>query len=178
MEVGSMTQAADVKNKITQHNEVGEKLAGKYLTFVLGEEEYGIEILKVQEIIQMQKVTKVPKAPEFVRGVINLRGKVIPVVELRNKFGMTRQEDTEKTCIIVVMIQVGETSITMGIIIDEVKEVLDIAAGNIEETPSFGASIETEFIMGIGKIGDNVKMLLDIDKVLSSAELSSISKIG
>lgn len=175
-----MTQAIETTDQkaVAEEAEVSQKLAGKYLTFLLGNEEYGIEILKVQEIIQMQKVTKVPKAPDFVRGVINLRGKVIPVVELRKKFGMEPQDDTEKTCIIVVMILAGDHSVTMGIIIDEVKEVLDIKAGNIEETPSFGASIETDFIMGIGKLGENVKMLLDIDKVLSTAELSSISKIG
>ncbi len=162
----------------TEVLEVGKKLAGKYLTFLLGEEEYGLEILKVQEIIQMQKVTKVPKAPDFVRGVINLRGKVIPVVELRNKFGMETVEDTKKTCIIVVLIQAGDNAIIMGISIDEVKEVLDVDSGEIEETPSFGASNETDFIMGVGKVGETVKMLLDIDKVLSATELTSISKVG
>ena len=139
--------------------------------------EVGIEILKVQEIIQMQKVTGVPRAPQFVRGVINLRGKVIPVIELRNKFGMDTKEDDEKTCIIVVMIQSGDHSVTMGIIIDEVREVLDIDAGDIEETPSFGAQVNTDFIMGIGKIDENVKMLLDIDKVLSARELDTLAQI-
>ncbi len=173
-----MPEAIENNAAATGVLEVGKKLAGKYLTFLLGEEEYGLEILKVQEIIQMQKVTKLPKAPNFVRGVINLRGKVIPIVELRNKFGMEHKEDTDKTCIIVVIIQMGDNAITMGIIIDEVKEVLDIEAGEIEETPSFGASIETEFIMGIGKIGETVKMLLDIEKVLSSAEITSISTLS
>ena len=172
-----MTEAIDRK-AAAEESDVGRKLAGKYLTFLLGQEEYGIEILKVQEIIQMQKVTKVPKAPDFIRGVINLRGKVIPVVELRKKFGMEYQENTDKTCIIVVLIQAGDHAMTMGIIIDEVREVLDIAAGNIEETPSFGASVDTGFIMGIGKLGDNVKMLLDIDKVLSSADVAHIAKIA
>ena len=157
---------------------VGEKLAGKYLTFRLGDEEYGLEILKVQEIIRMQKVTKVPRAPGFVRGVINLRGKVIPVVELRSKFGMEHSDDTERTCIIVVKVESEGVSVTMGIIIDEVKEVLDIKAESIEETPSFGASIDTAFIMGIGKIGDNVKMLLDIEKVLTTAEVSALASVG
>jgi purine-binding chemotaxis protein CheW len=169
-----MTEQTSSVNESAAGTDLGRKLAGKYLTFLLGEEEYGLEILKVQEIIQMQKVTKVPKAPDFVRGVINLRGKVIPVIELRNKFGMEHQEDTEKTCIIVVMVEAGDRSITMGIIIDEVKEVLDIEAGNIEETPSFGASIDTDFIMGIGKMGENVKMLLDIDRVLSLTELDAL----
>ncbi len=163
---------------VVENSDIGQKLAGKYLTFSLGEEEYGLEILKVQEIIQMQKVTKVPKAPDFVRGVINLRGKVIPVIELRNKFGMESVEDTEKTCIIVVLIQqAGDNAVIMGISIDAVKEVMDVGAGEIEETPSFSASSETDFIMGVGKVGETVKMLLDIDKVLSATELSSISKM-
>jgi purine-binding chemotaxis protein CheW len=121
---------------------VGVKLAGKYLTFKLADEEYGLEILKVQEIIQMQAVTRVPRTPEYVRGVINLRGKVIPVIELRKKFGLNTFEDTEKTCIIVVQIASSTSNtVVMGIIIDEVKEVLNIKAENIEETPTFGASI-------------------------------------
>jgi purine-binding chemotaxis protein CheW len=173
-----MSQVAE-KTEIAQDiSDLSRQLAGKYLTFKLGEEEYGLEILKVQEIIQMQKVTRVPKAPQYVRGVINLRGKVIPVIELRKKFAMEPREDTDRTCIIVVMIESQAQSITMGIIIDEVKEVLDIGAGNIEETPSFGASVDTEFIMGMGKIGENVKMLLDIDRVLSVSELQSLSSMG
>ncbi len=157
---------------------LAETLAGKYLTFRLGDEEYGLEILKVQEIIQMQAVTRVPRTPDYVRGVINLRGKVIPVVDLRSKFGLERLVDTEKTCIIVVQIAHENNTVVMGVIIDEVKEVLDIAANQIEETPSFGASIDTEFIMGMGKVGTNVKILLDIDKVLSIEDLVAIKKIG
>ncbi|MFW5775263.1 MAG: chemotaxis protein CheW [Chitinivibrionales bacterium] len=158
--------------------EIGNKLAGKYLTFKLGEEEYGLEILKVQEIIQMQEVTHVPRTPDYVRGVINLRGKVIPVIELRRKFGMQPHEDTEKTCIIVVQIADDAHAITMGIIIDEVKEVLDIDVASIEETPAFGESTSTEFIMGMGKVGDTVKMLLDINKVLSDSDINSLAKIA
>jgi len=156
---------------------VGQQLAGKYLTFKLADEEYGLEILKVQEIIQMQSVTRVPRTPEYVRGVINLRGKVIPVVDLRKKFTLDSVKDTEKTCIIVVQIASNsESHVIMGIIIDEVKEVLDIKAENIEETPSFGASIDTDFILGMGKIGASVKILLDIDKVMSAKELTEIKK--
>ncbi len=159
-------------------NTVGEKLQGKYLTFKLADEEYGLEILKVQEIIQMQTVTRVPRTPEYVRGVINLRGKVIPVIELRKKFGFPSFEDTEKTCIIVVQIAASESNyVVMGIIIDEVREVLDIKAENIEETPSFGSSINTDFILGMGKMNGNVKILLDIDKVLSVQELSDLQRI-
>lgn len=160
-------------------NSVGEKLQGKYLTFKLADEEYGLEILKVQEIIQMQTVTRVPRTPEYVRGVINLRGKVIPVIELRKKFGFPSFEDTEKTCIIVVQIAASEENyVVMGIIIDEVREVLDIKAENIEETPSFGSSINTDFILGMGKMNGNVKILLDIDKVLSVQELSDLQRMN
>jgi len=160
-------------------NSLGEKLQGKYLTFKLADEEYGLEILKVQEIIQMQTVTRVPRTPEYVRGVINLRGKVIPVIELRKKFGFPSFEDTEKTCIIVVQIAASEENyVVMGIIIDEVREVLDIKAENIEETPSFGSSINTDFILGMGKMNGNVKILLDIDKVLSVQELSDLQRMN
>jgi purine-binding chemotaxis protein CheW len=159
----------------TEKNNISQRLAGKYLTFRLAEEEYGLEILKVQEIIQMQAVTKVPRTPSYVRGVINLRGKVIPVVDLRTKFGLADTKDTEKTCIIVVQIAHVDSKVTTGIIIDEVKEVLDIKQENIEETPSFGSSVKTEFILGMGKIGASVKILLDIDKVMSIQDLTSIT---
>lgn len=162
-----------------ENNEVGRRLQGKYLTFRLADEEYGLEILKVQEIIQMQTVTRVPRTPEYVRGVINLRGKVIPVIELRKKFGFSTFEDTEKTCIIVVQIAASsEAFIVMGIIIDEVREVLDIKAENIEGTPSFGTSINTDFILGMGKMNDSVKILLDIDKVLSLQEITELQKVN
>lgn len=157
---------------------VGARLAGKYLTFRLADEEYGLEILKVQEIIQMQTITRVPRTPAYVRGVINLRGKVIPVVDLRLKFGLEGVEDTDRTCIIVVQIRQGDNVVIMGIIIDEVREVLDIAGDNIEDAPDFGSQIDTEFIMGMGKIGQSVKILLDIDKVLSAAELKSVARMG
>jgi purine-binding chemotaxis protein CheW len=171
-----MSHTATEQQGTALAGDVGIQLAGKYLTFRLAEEEYGLEILKVQEIIQMQAVTKVPRTPDYVRGVINLRGKVIPVIDLRKKFGLTTVTDTEKTCIIVVQIAQGESKVVMGIIIDEVKEVLDIKAENIEETPSFGASIDTQFILGMGKIGQSVKILLDIDKVMSAKELAEIRK--
>ncbi len=158
---------------------LGEKLAGKYLTFLLADEEYAVEILKVQEIIQMQKVTPVPGSPEFIRGVINLRGKVIPVVELRSKFNMPKKDDTEKTAIVVMMIENGSgASMTMGIIIDEVKEVKDIDAESIEKTPSMGSAIETGFIMGICKSEGSVKMLLDINKILSNEDFQAASNLN
>jgi len=173
-----MSQTLNADNAVKEASDVGKKLAGKYLTFKLGDEEYGLEILKVQEIIQMQTVTHVPRTPDYVRGVINLRGKVIPVVDLRKKFGMPAAEDTDRTCIIVVQIAHNDSKVVMGTIIDEVKEVLDIKAENIEETPSFGASIDTQFILGMGKIGQSVKILLDIDKVMSVKEISAIKDLS
>ena len=122
--------------------------AGKYLTFKLGAEEYGLEILKVQEIIKMMDITKVPRTPPFVRGVINLRGKVIPVVDLRLKFGMESRETTDKTCVIVVQVSltgIAGGSVTMGTIVDEVYEVLDINAEQIEPAPEFGTSVAVSY---------------------------------
>lgn len=147
--------------------------AGKYLTFFLADEEYGLEILKVSEIIGMQPITRVPRMPEFVRGVINLRGKVIPITDLRAKFGMdiTGQEDS---CIIVVQMKGVQT----GIVVDRVSEVVAIAEGDIEDAPSFGSGIRTEFLLGIGKAGGRVKLLLDIDKVLATSEIEALQSIN
>lgn len=162
-------------NTLTEISDFQKSLSGKYLTFYLANEEYAVEILKVQEIIQMQAVTKVPKVPPFVRGIINLRGKVIPIIELRIKFGMEPVEDTDKTAIVVFKIHKAETHVTMGIIIDDVKEVADLAPESIEHPPRFGQEIDTEFIMAISKSESNVKILLDIDKILTDGEVSALS---
>ena len=151
--------------------------AGKYLTFVLAGEEYGLEILRVREIIGYMDITAVPQTPDYVKGVINLRGQVIPVVDLRTKFGMETAEQTEETCIIVVEISQGGHSISTGIVVDRVSEVLDIAGGDIEDPPNFGNTVDTEFILGMGKIGDSVKILLDIDKVLAGADITGIEDV-
>jgi len=147
---------------------------GKYLTFRLQHEEYGLEILKVREIMGLMNITSVPQMPRYVAGVINLRGKVIPVVDLRLKFGMPHEEFTDETCVIVVEVttQDDEESL-VGIIVDTVSEVLDIPGDQIEPAPEFGVRANTEFILGIGKVGDEVKILLNIDKVLSMQEISS-----
>ena len=147
--------------------------AGKYLTVVLAGEEYGLEILKVSEIIGMQPITRVPRMPEFVRGVINLRGKVIPITDLRRKFGMDA-DGQEDSCIIVVQMKGVQT----GIVVDRVSEVVAIAEADIEDAPSFGAGIRTEFLLGIGKAGGRVKLLLDIDKVLVTTELAALQSIN
>lgn len=146
---------------------------GKYLTFSLADEEYGLEILKVREIIGIMDITAVPQMPHFVKGVINLRGKVIPVVDLRLKFGMEPAEYTEATCIIVV--DVGSL---MGIIVDTVQEVLHIDESSIDPPPPLGASVDTSFILGLGKIRDEVKILLDIDRVLTEEELANLQQSG
>jgi purine-binding chemotaxis protein CheW len=157
-----------------QTNRTDQHKAGKYLTFALGNEEYGLEILKVREIIGFMQITAVPQTPAHVKGVINLRGQVIPVIDLRMKFGMNAAEVTEETCIIVVEIdQTGRTFQT-GIVVDRVKEVLDIAGEHIEDAPQFGSSVETNFILGMGKVNGAVKILLDIDKVLAN----SVSEIS
>jgi len=149
----------------------GEDRGGKYLTFRLAEEEYGLEILKVREIMGMLDITAVPRTPDFVRGVINLRGNVIPVIDLRLKFGMQAIEQTEETCIIVVDVEGME----MGIVVDRVSEVLDIVAEGIQEAPSFGVSVDTDFILGIGKVNDRVTILLNISKVLTSADAAVLT---
>jgi purine-binding chemotaxis protein CheW len=151
---------------------------GKYLTFALGKEEYGLQILKVREIIGYMDITAVPRTPAFVKGVINLRGQVISVIDLRTKFGMESAPKTDETCIIVVEIPFQGRKLSTGIIVDRVSEVLSIASENIEEPPSFGSSVATDFILGMGKIGQSVKILLDIDKVLTSEEATDIAGLA
>ena len=149
--------------------------AGKFLSFILGEEEYGLEILKVQEINGMMGITRVPRTPDYVRGVINLRGRVIPIVSLRKKFKMPAVADTEKTCIIVVQVRYVDRELTMGIIVDEVSEVLNIGDGQIEPPPSFGGGMEeADFITGMGKLENKVVILLDIDRVMSGTEMEAV----
>ncbi len=149
---------------------------GKYLTFTLGKEEYGIGILKIREIIGMMPITSMPQTPEFVKGVINLRGKVIPVIDLRLRFGMKEIDYTERTCTIVVEVKRLSSKITVGIVVDSVSEVMNIKHDEIEETPSFGAALDTHYILGMAKKEDGVKILLDIDQVLSSEEISEFEK--
>ena len=149
---------------------------GKYLTFTLAEEEYGIGILKIKEIIGMMPITSVPRTPEFVKGVINLRGKVIPVIDLRLRFGMKELEYTERTCIIVVEIEGQAGTILIGIVVDAVSEVLNIKSEDMEDTPTFGAKLNTHYILGMAKMEGGVKILLDIDQVLNTEELSALEK--
>jgi len=145
-----------------------EALAGKYLTFRLGEESYGIAVLKIREIIRLTPITAVPQAPSYVKGVINLRGKVIPVVALRAKFGLAETETNERTCIVVVHVErTSAPGALMGLIVDGVEEVVSFSAQDIEETPDFGGSVDTLCILGMAKIKGSVKTLLDIDRLLA-----------
>jgi purine-binding chemotaxis protein CheW len=156
---------------------MGDK-QGKYLTFSLAGEEYGIGILKVKEIIGMMPITTVPRTPGFLKGVINLRGKVIPVVDLRLKFGMEEMSYTERTCIIVAEMLGTSGPIQMGIVVDSVSEVLNIKGMDVEETPAFGAKLDTDYILGLAKMNGGVKILLDIDKVLSAEETGLTGEEG
>jgi purine-binding chemotaxis protein CheW len=149
---------------------------GKFLTFSMADEEYGIGILKIKEIIGMMPVTTVPQTPEFVKGVINLRSKVIPVIDLRLRFGMEAIDYTERTCIIVVEIESTAGTVQIGVVVDAVSEVLNFNAEDVEETPTFGAKLNTDYILGMAKMEGGVKILLDIDKVLSSDELALLKK--
>jgi purine-binding chemotaxis protein CheW len=151
---------------------------GKYLTFSLAGEEYGIGILKVKEIIGIMPITVVPQTPDYIKGVVNLRGKVIPVIDLRLKFSIAAAEFTERTCIIVVEIAAAGRTILMGIVVDSVSEVLNIKAADIEATPSFGTKLNTEYILGMAKTGGTIKILLDIDKILSIDELQAADSVA
>lgn len=144
--------------------------AGKYLTFVLAGEDYGLEILKVREIMGILDITTVPHTPDYVKGVVNIRGKVIPIVDLRLKFDIPETEYTEQTCIIVVY--VGQVEV--GIIVDRVSEVMDINEEDIEDSPEFGAEVDTNTILGMSKADERVTILLDINKVLGGDDVASI----
>lgn len=150
---------------------------GKYLTFTLAGEEYGIGILKVREIVGMMNITRIPQTPPYVKGVVNLRGKVIPVVDLRLKFGIEAMDYTDRTCIIVVEIVGTAKDIPMGVVVDAVSEVINIRQSDIEETPNFGTRIDTNYILGMAKTNGGVKILLDIDRVLSAAEVTALEQV-
>lgn len=150
-------------------------LAGKYLTFILGSEEFGLEILKVREIIGYMQITAIPRTPAYIKGVINLRGQVIPVIDMRAKFEMMAADITDQTCIVVVDVSSRNGSFFTGVIVDRVREVLDIDAADIEPSPEFDSHVSTSFILGMGKIGGTVKILLDIDEVLRGEGLESLA---
>jgi purine-binding chemotaxis protein CheW len=160
---------------INNEKNVLATVAGKYLTFTLGRESYGIAVIKVREIIRPINITAVPQMPVFIKGVINLRGKVIPIVDLRLKFELPEAKDTERTCIVVVQVILSTgTKALMGLVVDGVEEVTNIAAADIEPTPDFGSCLDTAYILGMAKIKGAVKTLLDIDKLLNAETVTPI----
>jgi len=156
-----------------------DSLAGKYLTFALHRESYGVDVLKVREIIRMTSITAVPQMPDFVRGVLNLRGKIIPVMDLRRRFQFPAQEDNSQTCIVVAQVRLPDGKATqMGLVVDGVEEVINLADADIEETPDFGGQICTDYILGIAKVKGAVKALLDIDGVVGADLLKNLRNIA
>lgn len=155
-----------------------DERAGKYLTFELGAEEFGIRVLQVREIMGLQDITAVPQTPHFVKGVINLRGKVIPVICLRSKFGLEGVEYNARTCIIVVQVNGEAGPLQLGVIVDGVSEVLNITPSDIEDTPDFGGGATTPYLLGMAKIKNKVKILLDIDRVVEAAEITHVPALA
>ena len=151
--------------------------AGKYLTFQLATEEFGIRVLKVREIMGIQEITAVPQTPAHIKGVINLRGKVVPVVDLRLKFGVAAADYTQRTCIIVTQVQGESGPVMMGIVVDGVSEVLNLTGAEIEDTPDFGEEISGSYLLGMAKVKGKVKILLDIDRVLSTQDMHNLHAI-
>ena len=155
--------------------------SGKYLTFSIDGEDYGVEILKVKEIIGLMDITKVPNTPKYVRGVINLRGMVIPVIDIRKKFGLTSAADTRETSVIVVEISRNSTAVSTGMLVDSVSEVMDVAKEDINEAPSFGGGHSTDYILGMAKTNGSVRILINVDMLLNdseTAELSGLTQAG
>ncbi|MFP4362927.1 MAG: chemotaxis protein CheW [Spirochaetia bacterium] len=153
-----------------------ENLTGQYLTFDLADEQYAVDVGKVTSVLEMTQITKVPKTPEFMRGVINLRGSVVPVIDLRLKFGMSQTEQTQDTSIIVMEIELDGETVVIGALADSVHEVIEMDQNQIEAAPKFGTKLDTEFIKGIGKKEEGFLIILDIDKVFTSDEISAVSK--
>jgi purine-binding chemotaxis protein CheW len=151
-------------------------VAAKYLTFTLAGESYGLGVLRIREIIRLQPTTPVPQMPDYVKGVINLRGKIIPIIDLRIKFGLSKITDTDQTCIVVVQVSLpGRENVLMGLIVDGVEEVINLSASDIEEAPDFGAKLHTDYILGMAKVKGVVKTLLDIDKVVGADTLKQVA---
>lgn len=162
-------QAASTKSSGTRST------GRKFLTFALGRGAYGIDVLKTREIIRLVDITAVPRMPDYVKGVINLRGRIIPVIDLRLRFALGSAESTEQTCIVVVQVALpDEVSLQMGLIVDGVEEVISLNEADIEAPPHFGAGLRTECILGMAKVKDLVKTLLDIDRVVAAETLEGV----
>jgi purine-binding chemotaxis protein CheW len=175
--IGGEQPMTEIEKTMDQAVKAMAHREGKYLTFSLAEEEYGIGILKIKEIIGMMPVTTVPRTPEYVKGVINLRGKVIPIIDLRLRFGMEAIDYTERTCIIVVEIEGQTGTVQVGVVVDAVSEVLNVDTKDIEDTPQFGRSLDTDYILGMAKMEGGVKILLDVDQVLTGEETETLGEV-
>ncbi|MBN1798066.1 MAG: chemotaxis protein CheW [Spirochaetales bacterium] len=155
-----------------------ETKTSTYLTFRIGTEDFAVDVLKVKEILEIIKITNVPKTPDFMKGVINLRGSVVPVVDMHIKFGLAAEEQTVDTCIIVMEVSIGDEIVVIGAIADMVKEVINIDAENIKPSPKIGTAVDMEFIDGIGKVGEEFVIILDINKVFSVEDIKLVKSIG
>ncbi len=169
-----MSTTMTVNDAATTHSDAR---AGKYLTFQLSNEEFGIRVLKVREIMGIQEITAVPQTPAHIKGVINLRGKVVPVIDLRLKFGLVAAEYTQRTCIIVTQVLGASGAVLMGIVVDGVSEVLTLAGSEIEDTPDFGEEYSGGYLLGMAKVKGKVKILLDIERVLSTQDLHNLDSM-
>ncbi len=169
MNVEQATGRSEQRMPVARHDR-----GGKYVTFFLGAEEYGLPILSVREIIGIVEITPIPQTPSFVRGVVNLRGNVIPIIDLRRKFSMQSSEENRENCIIVVRAHGADT----GVVVDRMSEVAHVESVDIQEPPPVGADVNTDFILGIDKSGGKVRLLLDIEKVISSQDLLSLQGIA
>ncbi|HYP08367.1 MAG TPA: chemotaxis protein CheW [Bryobacteraceae bacterium] len=167
------TKAAPSTRKTTST----DTRAGKYLSFHLASEEYAIQVIKVREIVKLQHITTVPETPPELKGVINLRGKVIPVIDLRLRFALPTKEYDQLTCIVVVELSRSGCG-PMGLIVDNVNEVMMLQESDIQDTPNFGIGVETPYLLGMAKMEDGVKILLDIDEVLATADLSALTALA
>ena len=170
-------QATQKQHAMTEHNAPADRRTTKYLTFHVGAEEFAIAVLSVREIMGMQDITAVPHTPSYVKGIINLRGKVVPVVDLRLKFSLPATEYTQRTCIVVVEVAGESAPMLMGAVVDSVSEVLNVAPSEVEKTPDFGEGVTIPYLLGIAKSKGNVTILLDIDKVLNSSELTGLGNV-
>lgn len=175
MQAISDTKAPKTMTTLIDKKSGSTNATGKYLTFKLGIESYGIDVLKVREIIRHLDVTTVPQMPDYIRGVINLRGKIVPVMDLRRRFEFSQVTDTDQTCIIVVQLALpGCPATAMGMVVDGVEEVVNLNTGDIEATPNFGGQIATDYILGMAKVKGAVKVLLDIDRVVRADSLAQL----
>jgi purine-binding chemotaxis protein CheW len=163
-------------SEMKQRDTLATAPSGQYLTFMLGGEAYAIGILAIKEILEQGQMTRVPMMPEFIRGVINLRGAVVPVIDLGVRFGGGATAMGRRTCIVILEVQSEDESRVVGILVDAVNEVMDIAAGDVEPAPAFGAKIRTDFIAGMGRVDDKFVVILDPARVLSGDEMAVISK--